>query len=363
MSGDDETTPPASGKTGPQPSHPAITNTDQSGGLNAPHATINVHRDLILGGGARGEAPWSPAPPLRRYLRWLATDTALVNLRGIGGGDLHLRLAEVYVPLSLTRSHDEDHQARRRRGCDDTFEIAAIFGHLSADRRRRRDRHAIILGDPGSGKSTAMRKLDLLVRDQVRRATGEEVRAGDGIDEILAAETLAGDFLPLRVLLRDFSRADLEWSLRDFVARELKKRSAEAIDDAVIQALWAHGRLVLILDGLDEIAEVEVRDGFCRKLNNFAAGKESGEVRIIVTSRRAGYYELMVTPDEAFTRVRLEPLSPTRRSGLSANGSAPWSGRSTTSPTATLTRALTNSRGRSRIRASHSSGARSTRRP
>ncbi len=323
MSGDDSTKDPGSKRTETRnpPPPPSSSNHHQRGGLSAPNATFNVEGNLVAGsktvhnnyyGGPPGKPPWTPTPPLRRYLDWLSTDKALVNLRGIGGGDIHLQLAAVYVPLSLRRSGEAEVDTDKWRAgasrCGD-FEISGIFGHLSTDRRRLDDRHALILGDPGSGKSTAMRKLDLLIRDQARRASGEPLPAGEGVDEALTAGTLAPDYLPVRVPLRDFTRADLSASLRDFIARELDRRSGESLDDDVHDALWAHGKLVLILDGLDEIAEVDVRDGFCRKLNSFAAGAEVGATRIIMTSRVGGYRELSDKPGSSFARVRLESLS------------------------------------------------------
>jgi hypothetical protein len=286
---------------------PAVTEVNGDVVAGSKNVTINYN------GGGGGEGPWQPPEAVGRYLAWLAIDKALVNLRGIGGGGIELPLAAVYVPLRLTRSEGQEIDAgkwkRRARGEGGDFEISAMFGHLSQDPRRSEDRHALILGEPGSGKSTAMRKLELLIRDQARCAKGERLPAREGVDEALCADTLAREYVPVRVPLRDFTRADLEVSLRDFVDREVKKRSKGQIDEATIAALWAHGKVVLILDGLDEIAEVAARDGFCSKLNNFAASRDHGSVRIVVTSRIGGYRELSVRPDNRFALVRLQPLS------------------------------------------------------
>ena len=292
------------------------TSNRQRGGLNAPNATINTEGDVVAGsktvhnyyGGGPGEPPWDPPPAVALYLNWLKGQRMVAHLRGVGGADLPLDLGQIYVPLSLHHHLRGDYLGGRRRAKAEfdggEFEIAALFARL--DGRR----HAILLGDPGSGKTTALRKVSQLVTDEALRASDPDTpRPSEGKDARLLEDSLEPGVVPIFVRLRGLAGADLDLPLRDLVARELERASEGAINSTIFARLWDHGRLVLLLDGLDEIANADDRAAFCQKLNTFRVATDRGALRLVVTCRFNGYRDLATKLDDGFARVEIQPLT------------------------------------------------------
>jgi hypothetical protein len=123
----------------------------------------------------------------------------------------------------------------------------------------------VLLGDPGSGKSTAARWLALTL------ATGERS----------SAVPLSG-WLPLLVQLREYATSGSETVL-DYL------EAAHAADDLglprpiVERWMLDDGRVLLILDGLDEIADPVARDMAARQITALAV--RYPRIGIVVTAR------------------------------------------------------------------------------
>lgn len=328
MVDDDDKGPGVPGQSGPgprRPQAPSITSEGQRGGVNAPQSTVNA-QDIVggsktvnnfYGGGQGSNPPWTPSPPIRRYLAWLAGQRHQVPLRGVGGGDLSLTLAQTYVSLNLEVTLRE-RQKGREYHCPSSdgrdFPIASIFVQL----REGRSKHALLLGDPGSGKSTALRKLGQLIGEQARRACGVPVRVVEGEDTQLAANSLGPRYLPVFVRLREWRDDDNKLSLKDFICREILKSAkptAEAdappLSAEDVDALWTHGALVLLLDGLDEITSAARRAEFCDSLATALSVPSNQGLRVVLTCRYAGYDEekLKLVGARGFGRAALQPLS------------------------------------------------------
>lgn len=119
-----------------------------------------------------------------------------------------------------------------------------------AIQRDRRTQAFLILGDPGSGKSVALRKL---ARDMLKQA--------DDTGRIPI-------YVNVREWLRDSDGNGPMWSeaskpeptdLEDFVVRSLKSRGdvfMEEFVDKYFRKLWQHGRLFFLFDSFDEIPEL-----------------------------------------------------------------------------------------------------------
>ncbi|MBF0440236.1 MAG: metallophosphoesterase, partial [Magnetococcales bacterium] len=119
---------------------------------------------MVLREGSKIAAP----PPLEEpksteipsYCSWVLQTFGTVSLIGAGGADLRMELSKVYVPLRISqRSNQIDFDQRKERPgkvCQDQNEgevkLEEIFTHGQG-------RHAALFGDPGSGKTTALRKL------------------------------------------------------------------------------------------------------------------------------------------------------------------------------------------------------------
>ena len=289
------TTPPRPPSPGPQQGGQQFAN---AGDVEI-HARDMAGRDLFQHNGdivdlkvvvqaAPGDPP--PAPPdpaVSKYLGWLRTQRSWLELRGVGGDDVEIELTDVYVPLKLA-GHDEEgrYQGKleRRELCED-FELTELFGKLEGRP------HALLLGRPGSGKTTALRKL----AQQCLREGPTSLRLPPGL-------------VPVFVRLRRFTPADLDRPLGAFVARELHEVSAGEIDAACAERLWPRG-VLLLLDGLDEIAAEDLRAALCTFLRDELQREAWRASRVVVSSRFAGHDGVRVSLDPSFARCDVRPLN------------------------------------------------------
>ena len=158
---------------------------------------------------------------------------------------------------------------------------------FSVGERLRVVSRLVVLGDPGGGKTTLMRWM----------ATAYLLRyRGDAAwREIPDAGTLPEQsWIPLLIRCRDLGEADLCRSFTDFLTQHLRKTELAPEDADVMRAVildsMARGEALLLVDGLDEITNPQVRMMFCQELERTAARYPSAP--IAVTSRIVGYRDM-----------------------------------------------------------------------
>jgi len=140
-------------------------------------------------------------------------------------------------------------------------------------------RHLVILGDPGSGKTTTLQFIALCF------ATEGWGREKLGLDEAR---------VPIRVELREYSGSE---PLGELLVRAvaalgqfelLSAQLSQDIARSLLGSWMAEGRLIVLLDGLDEVPETR-RSTVAEAITRFARTDEGHRCRIVVTARTAGY--------------------------------------------------------------------------
>ncbi len=315
---------------------------------------------LFAGSGAArpaGDTEISEEELLDRYLDWMIEQTSELELPGLPKVDHHRRVAldTVYVTLRGDLSHPYERarsremieeQARRLEtllGVDDltpeqqyrllwrqmsllardpllaTLEerdrfhrIASKGRGVALDEALKRWRRLVILGDPGSGKTTLVRWLALQLA-RARRAGVE----GAGTVELGRSQ------VPILLRIAAFAedrKAHPERRLIEFVGRHLGSAcgrpaalsSGETLVPEALHVLLRRrledGDAVVLLDGLDEIADPADRFEVAREIDAFLDAYLHRANRAVITSRIVGYQ--LAGLDPGATHLTLEPLSP-----------------------------------------------------
>ncbi len=286
-------------------------------------AAQSIGGDAITGDGNRVvhaqtyvEHPLPPSPSEiagERYLKKLAQRCNVLPLAALGGdegaGD-EIGLDQVYVTLD-TRTRvplPDDEQAKQRaRTVPGREENERTLSALEAATQTKR---LILLGDPGSGKSTFVRQLSAwLIAARLKQREPLTEWEADLVPILVSLRELAPRIGGLdldRMSAPDRERALLA-ALWDHWRADLKQLNAADFADGLDDAL-TNGQALLIFDGLDEVPEKTrraVREAVGAVLRAYPKVP-----RIIVTSRIRSYTGSAVLP--GFTDHTLAPFDQER---------------------------------------------------
>ncbi|MEU1383424.1 HEAT repeat domain-containing protein [Streptomyces albidoflavus] len=223
----------------------------------------------------------------------MAGEQAMIEVRQV----FMPQLAKPYVP----RMREELRQALRTRG-ELVDELEARAAELPQREEQPRPvlaalaeeggRRAVVLGDPGAGKSTLAKYLALALAGGLE-AVPEELAPLEGL-------------VPVLVELREYAVPEA-WA--DTIEEFIERAHTQAylpLPRELLTGLLQDGEAVVLFDGLDEVFDPGRRAAMARRITAFAA--KYPQCRVIVTSREYGYQSHeFVSAD--FCQLMLEDLT------------------------------------------------------
>ena len=256
-------------------------------------ANSTVHGNIITGNIYNGPTTTDPATALNIYRRVLVQCNQYLPLQGIDmdasdptKGQQPLGLAHIYVALDTTTQIPLK-QIVAYQDQKDTEEIIETIplSALAAVTQQR----LILLGDPGSGKSTFVKHLAHCL---AAHALWPQANWLSQLPDWPITDT---QLLPLVVILRDLAQglptplpqeatAHHLWA---FIKRRLAAQNLTFVSDALNHAL-ENGRVLLLLDGLDEIASPAKRL-FVRQVVQAFVIDRYPRNRVVITCRVLSY--------------------------------------------------------------------------
>ena len=233
-----------------------------------------------------------------RYLEYVIARNRYLQLQGIrsGGRLVHIELEQIYITLRASQQRqvsDEERwlaqeaaaapgeRKRQRDGSNITETVT-----LSIDEALANHRRLVVLGDPGSGKTTLLRYLALVYGRALDQDT-DLLQERLGLPE----KGVLPIFLSLRQLgafVQGHAEESIEGHrlLLDFLHAHLHNERIEvplSFFDPYLEA----GEAIIMLDGLDEVAEPRLRRRVARLVESFT--RAYPRCRFVVTSRIVGY--------------------------------------------------------------------------
>ena len=294
---------------------------DVSGGAFVGRDQINIYR-----GRYEGEIPRTDTEAREIYCQYIAQQAGVLTLRGMdrtesdaGNQRNTLSLAGIYTGLDIQQStsdkamatmlakgqwqetrfdNERDIKVGRELAQDDEDKMRPVSAIEAATLSRK----WVLLGDPGSGKTTFVNYLT-------------QILAQKNFENLPAWQEKERSILPVVIILRNFyrwaqskgeSRANSNL-LRKFILHDLTNKDLIFANVLIENALEA-GQAILILDGLDEVPPGEART-FVRD-SILAFHSRYVKNRFLITCRVLSYQnEKWQLPKEYFPSFQLVPFN------------------------------------------------------
>ncbi|TAH53621.1 MAG: NACHT domain-containing protein [Chloroflexota bacterium] len=250
----------------------------------------------IIFDGKRKPKPEELAAAQRAYLEFVIRANQDVKPPSVidAQNRVTLQLDEIYVPVTITFKElraETDKKDKRDKSQEEPPKRIELAQSVRDSPR------AVLLGEPGAGKTTILRYLPLHFAKTLREHPDYSVNVQDREADFGAAR------LPIFIRLATFASA--KRTLREYVLEAFSDVSApkETVKQVLAEAL-SQGKALILLDGLDEV--LDNRAYVVDQIESFDAGLQ-GRNQIIVTSRGSSYGRALGGAFKAFDLNELEP--------------------------------------------------------
>lgn len=182
----------------------------------------------------------------------------------------------------------------------------AFEGQISSDAQKdsildlfEQNSCIVLLGGPGWGKSTATRHL----------AWSHAVANLSNSTSLTNASLIPGKPLPLRIELRRLNedrKQRPDYDFLTYATEVLLGRTGLNISPQMFELLLERRIMLILFDGLDEVATVDERRVLVEEIESFAQCYPGN--RFLVTSRPVGY-DLASLSDQIFSKAQIQPFA------------------------------------------------------
>ena len=218
----------------------------------------------------------------QKYCQYLINRYQYLDFRGMGEANqppLRLPLETMFVPL---------HGRINRLHTDSSSQPPPIQPLLTL---LQQNDGLVVLGGPGTGKTTWLKYLAL----QLANDHGAELGLGKRLPLVLSlsayANVLEKENVPLSHFLADFYQS----------------LGFDQPLDGLIQTALAEGQALLLLDGLDEVADANLRHLLSSRLHDFFTIQQQNGNKFVITCRPATYQAVRLLAD-GLTECTVVPL-------------------------------------------------------
>ncbi len=263
------------------------------------------------------------------YLAWLQERTQSIELRGIerSGASpvVALPLDTAYVPLrarSLRPPDESGGDARMRQSrrhvageADDASGGDPSTGDandLALSEVLALGNRLAIIGGPGCGKTTVLLHIAWALASSLLAGDAEPARSRLGL-RLVPADLPLPIFVPLASFARHRRHLPAgaparERTLAHFISHHLISREApfELPDDFFVRLLNEGNNVLLLLDGLDEVANEGERAEVRQSVENLVGGRRA--MRVVVTCRTIAWRSGGTALGGDFRQIDVQPL-------------------------------------------------------
>ncbi len=226
---------------------------------------------------------------LQNYLEWLINRYQYIDTQEAFPGVDLVQFTEIYSPLPFSVSSTPPNKILDGQGAQSRLDEQEE-GKMGRERGLvdgvQRHHYIVVLGEPGSGKTTVLRHLALTYARQVQMELRHGYKYGR---QLLPIPLQLVDYVQSGMLVGDL--------LRDFLVTYFERHGCQTTGLAeLLETAFDTGHCLVLLDGLDEVGTMQDQIKLVRQINHFVSHYSHPDNRYVVTSRITGYYQYLAKP-------------------------------------------------------------------